>query len=93
VFATAVNAVVAKRGPNGLTRSALLTAIRGITDFDDNGLIPPTNIGGQVASKCLVGMQVENGKFVRVSPTAPGQFDCTGGVITETLDPVQAYKG
>jgi hypothetical protein len=93
VFATAVNSVVAKSGPNGLTRSALLTAIRGMTSFDDNGLIAPTNIGGQVASKCLIGMQVQNGEFVRVDPVAPGKFDCSGGVITETLDPVAAFKG
>ena len=93
IFATAVNAVVAKNGPNGLTRSALLAAIRGMTNFDDNGFIAPTNIGGQVASKCLVGMQVQEGKFVRVDPVAPGTFDCTGSVISVTLDPVAAFKG
>jgi len=93
IFATAVNAVVAKSGPNGLTRSALLTAIRGITNFDDHGFISPTNIGGKVASKCLIGMQVENGKFVRVDPVTPGKFDCTGSVMDITLDPVKAYKG
>ena len=93
VFAAAVNAVVAKSGPNGLTREALLTAIRGLTNFDDNGLIAPTNIGGQVASKCLVGMQVQNGKFVRVAPTTPGKIDCSGSTITVTLDPVKAFKG
>ncbi len=38
-------------------------------------------------------MQVQNGKFVRVDPTTTGKFDCTGGVITETLDPVKAFKG
>ena len=93
VFAAAVRAVVAKSGPNGLTRVAMLTAIRGLTNFDDNGFIPPTNIGGQVASKCLVGMQVQNGKFVRVDPVTPGKFDCTGGTVSVTLDPVKAFKG
>ena len=93
VFAAAVNAVVAKSGPNGLTRAAMLTAIRGLTNFDDHGFIPPTNIGGQVASKCLVGMQVQNGKFVRVDPVTPGKFDCTGGTVSVTIDPVKAFKG
>ena len=51
VFATAVNSVMAKSGPNGLTRSALLTAIRGITNFDDNGFIAPTNIGGKIGEQ------------------------------------------
>jgi hypothetical protein len=71
----------------------MLTAIRGLTNFDDNGFIPPTNIGGQIASKCLVGMQVQNGKFVRVDPVTPGKFDCTGGTVSVTLDPVKAFKG
>jgi hypothetical protein len=93
VFATAVNAVVAKSGPNGLTRQAMLDAIHGITNFDDKGFISPTNIGGKAASKCLIGMQVQSAKFVRVDPVTPGKFDCTGGVITVTLDPVKAYSG
>jgi hypothetical protein len=93
IFATAVRSVVAKSGPNGLTRAALLTAIRGLTNYDDNGFIAPTNIGGQVASKCLVGLQVQHGAFVRIDPVKPGTFDCTGGVVTESLDPVKAFKG
>ena len=38
-------------------------------------------------------MQVKNGKFTRVDPVEPGEFDCTGGVIDVTIDPVKAYKG
>ena len=93
IFAQAVNDVVAQSGPNGLTRSALFTAIHGLTNFDDNGFIAPTNIGGKVGSKCLIGMQVQNGKFVRVDPTAPGKFDCTGGTFDISIDPVKAYSG
>ncbi len=93
VFAKAVNDVVAKSGPNGLTRQAMLDAIRGITNFDDGGFIAPTNIGGKQPSKCLIGMQVQHGKFVRVSPTKKGTFNCTGGTIDVTLDPVKAYRG
>ena len=92
-FAAAVKSVVAKSGPNGITRSAVLAGIRGLTNFDDNGFIAPTNIGGQVASTCLIGMQVLNGKFVRVDPLTPGKFDCGGHVITLSLDPVKAYSG
>jgi Periplasmic binding protein len=92
-FAQAVNDVVAKSGPNGLTRSALFDAIHGLTDFDANGFIAPTDIGNKVASKCLIGMQVQDGKFVRVDPVEPAKFDCTGDVITVSIDPVKAYKG
>jgi hypothetical protein len=93
IFATAVNAIVAKSGPNGLTRSALFDAIHAIKNFDDNGFVSPTNIGDQIGGKCLIGMQVKDGKFVRVDPVEPGKFDCSGKVITVTLDPVKAYKG
>ena len=93
VLAEAVNTIVAESGPNGITRSALLAAIRGINNFDANGFIAPTNIGGKVGSTCLIGMQVQNGKFVRVDPVEPGKFDCTGSIVEITLDPVKAYKG
>jgi hypothetical protein len=93
VFATAVKSIVADSGPNGITRSSLLTAIRNVNNFDAGGFIAPTDIGGKVGSKCLIGMQVQNGKFVRVDPVEPGKFDCTGTVLDITLDPVKAYKG
>jgi hypothetical protein len=93
IFTTAVNEVIAKNGPNGLTRAAILAAVRNIHDFDANGFTAPTDIGGKVGSKCLIGMQVQNGKFVRVSPVEPGTFNCDGRVITTVMDPVAAYKG
>ena len=73
-----------KSGPNGITRRRCSTAIRGLHDFDANGFIAPTDIGGKVGSKCLIGMQVQNGKFVRVDPVEPGKFDCTGSVSSRS---------
>jgi ABC-type branched-subunit amino acid transport system substrate-binding protein len=93
IFAEAVRAVVAKDGPNGLTRQAVLDAVANIHDFDAGGFIAPTDIGGRVGTNCLIGVQVQNGKFVRVDPVEPGKFDCRGRVITLKLDPVKAYKG
>ena len=84
---------MAKSGPNGLTRQGMLDTIRGINNFDDNGFIAPTNIGGKVGSKCLIGMQVQSAKFVRIDPVTPAKFDCTGGTTTVTIDPVKAYSG
>jgi hypothetical protein len=92
-FAAAVDAVVAKAGPNGITREAVLGAIRRLTNFDDNGFMAPTDIGHRVESKCVVGMQVQHGAFVRVDPSVPGTFDCRGRTITFRLDAVKAYKG
>jgi hypothetical protein len=71
----------------------MLDAVKNIHDFDANGFTAPTDIGGRQGSKCLIGMQVKGGKFVRVDPVEPGKFDCNGRVITITMDPVKAYKG
>jgi hypothetical protein len=92
-----VNKAMAANGgdPNAITRSNLLTAIRGIEGFTAGGMIPPTNIGKKQGSVCLVGLQVKDGKFVRVSPTEPGKFDCGGNKppVELNIDPVKEYKG
>jgi hypothetical protein len=36
---------------------------------------------------------VQDGKFVRIDPTEPGTFDCTGTVKTITMDPQKEFKG
>lgn len=92
-FAQAVNTVVAKSGPNGLTRASVLEAIKGVNDFEAGGFISPTDIGNRQATKCLIGMQVKDGKFERVDPVEPGKFDCSGRVISFSIDPVKAYHG
>ena len=89
-FEQAIDNVVAKSGPNAVTRASLLTALKGLTDFTANGWLGPQPtplVAGQI-SPCYVMMQVQNGKFVRLSPTKPGTFDCTASnVTTVTLDP------
>jgi hypothetical protein len=92
-FAEAVNKVVAKSGPNGLTRAAVLEAIKQVNGFTAGGFVAPTDIGARKSAGCLIGMQVKNGKFVRVDPVEPGKFDCNGRIISITMDPVKAYKG
>ena len=47
LFTHAVNDVVAKSGPNGLTRVALLDALRNTHDFDAGGFLPTTDIGNK----------------------------------------------
>ena len=92
-FAEAVNKVVAKDGPNGLTRAAVLEAIKQVNGFTAGGFVAPTDIGNRKSAGCLIGMQVKDGKFVRVDPVEPGKFDCNGRIISITMDPVKAYKG
>jgi hypothetical protein len=103
IFARAVNdAVKAHNGdPNSQTRANLLTAIRGIHDFDANGMAAPgIDIGNKVGSTCLVGMQVQNGKFVRIDPAEPGTFDCDKDAagkpkpaLVLNIDPAAEYHG
>jgi hypothetical protein len=39
-------------------------------------------------------MQVQQGKFVRVSPTEKGKFNCgTKPPVVLTIDPVKEFKG
>lgn len=98
VFGEAVDRAIAAHDndPNAITRANLLKAIRAMHDYDAGGLLPPgTNIGEKTPSNCLVGMQVQNGKFVRVSPTEKGTFDCDGNKppVKLTIDPVKEFKG
>jgi hypothetical protein len=95
IFAQAVRSAVASHGddPNALTRADILAAVKGIHDFTANGLVPKLDIGNKKGSACLVGMQVQGTKFVRVDPTTPGTFDCDNNKppIKLTLDPVKEY--
>jgi hypothetical protein len=97
IFARAVNDTMAANAgdPNSITRANLLKAIRGIHDFDAGGLVPKVDIGNKVGSPCLVGMQVQGTKFVRVDPVQPGTFDCDNNKppLTLTIDPAAAYHG
>jgi hypothetical protein len=96
-FAQAVNDTIAAHNndPNSITRANILTAIRNLHAFDANGMMPKTDIGGKIPSSCYVGLQVQNGKFVRISPTQPGTFDCDNNkpLIKVTIDPLKEYKG
>jgi ABC-type branched-subunit amino acid transport system substrate-binding protein len=96
-FQKAVESAIAANNndPNAITRTNVLTGLNNLHDFDAGGMTPQLDIGGRKGSVCLVGMQVQNGKFVRVSPTEPGKFDCGGDKppVTLTIDAAKEYKG
>ena len=73
----------------------LLTAIKNMHDFDANGMVPKIDIGNKIGSTCLVGMQVQGGKFVRIDPAEKGKFDCDNDkpALQLTLDPAAEYHG
>ena len=89
-----VEQIVAADGPNGITRAKVLEMLKTVHDFDAGGLLVKTDIAGKQPSPCIVIMQVQQGKWVRVDPVKAGTFDCTEPTsITESdLDPVAAYK-
>jgi ABC-type branched-subunit amino acid transport system substrate-binding protein len=90
-FQQAVNSIVAKSGPNGVTRAALLTALKGMTNFTADGWLGAGKSlqGPGSFGPCFVILQVQNGKFVRVYPTKPGTLDCNpSNVATVNADPV-----
>jgi ABC-type branched-subunit amino acid transport system substrate-binding protein len=89
-FQQAVNTVVAKSGPNGLTRAALLTALKGMTNFNADGWMGAKSLQGSGStSDCFLIMQVQSGKFVRVYPTKAGTMDCNpANLSTVNVDPV-----
>ena len=67
----------ANKTSSGLTRAALLTALKNLTSFNADGMVGTVNIGGKVPSSCFVLIQWNNAKFNRVYPTKAGTFDCT----------------
>jgi hypothetical protein len=93
LFAQVVNGIVKDKGPNGITRAGILQGLADTHKFDDGGMIPPVDIGAKTGTVCYVLMQVKNAKFVRVNPTKPGTFDCTGKDEKITIDPVKAFQG
>lgn len=84
----AVDALVAKSGPDALTRKNLFTALDGIHKFDADGILAATqDVAQKKVSPCYILLQVKNGKFVRVHPTKVGTFDCNPrNVIQRKLD-------
>jgi hypothetical protein len=87
LFRDVVNAIVHQSGPNGLTRSAFLTAARADHHFTADGILGSTDIGARRPSNCFLLLQATNGRFARVYPKTPGTFDCkASNTRTITLD-------
>jgi ABC-type branched-subunit amino acid transport system substrate-binding protein len=64
-------------GGSSITQASVASAIKGITNFNADGLIGPTNPGQKQGGKCVVMVQVQNGQWARVDPTSAG-LDCSG---------------
>jgi ABC-type branched-subunit amino acid transport system substrate-binding protein len=82
LFQDAVQKEIATGQP--LNRASLFTVLNNDEHaFSASGLIGSTDISGHVGSNCQVLVQLQNGTWNRVDPTAPGTFDCnTANVAT-----------
>jgi hypothetical protein len=89
-----VDGIVTKKGPNAITRAALIAGFRAVHDFDAGGLLPKTDVAGRTTSPCIVIVQVQHGAWTQVDPAKKGTFDCTepGALTSLTIDPIKAYK-
>jgi len=86
-FADAVEAAVAKRGVNGLTRAAVFEGLETLTAFDAGGMFGRVDIAHRKVGPCTLLTQFENDKFVRVWPAKRASFDCTpANAVSFTAD-------
>jgi hypothetical protein len=71
-----VERIVAERGPDGITRAAVLDGLAALRSYDARGLFGPTDIGARRPSGCFVLLQARDGAFARVHPPERGTLDC-----------------
>ena len=60
-----------------VTPATTLAALKGVSNFDADGLIGASQPGVKVPSHCVVMAAVQNGQWKRVDPATTG-FDCSG---------------
>jgi ABC-type branched-subunit amino acid transport system substrate-binding protein len=63
---------------NNPTRASVLTALKGIDNFDSNGLVPPAGPASKRAPSCFMVFEVKGNAFVRAAPPQRG-FICDKG--------------
>ncbi len=66
---------MAKAGSN-ITQASVVTALDGITNFNSDGLIAPSNPGKRIGTHCIVIAGFSNGSWSRVDPSSG--FICNG---------------
>jgi len=75
-FRDAVNSAVKANGINGITRPNIITAIKGLTEFDADGMLGKRSFKDGQTTSCFLMVQFKSGKWIRQYPTKKGTFDC-----------------
>jgi ABC-type branched-subunit amino acid transport system substrate-binding protein len=68
------------------TRKALLATLPKVRNYTGNGLFPGQDVGGRRLSSCTKVVQVQGGKFVRVTPEKPGTNRCVDKIYDTRTD-------
>jgi ABC-type branched-subunit amino acid transport system substrate-binding protein len=76
LFQQAANQVVKDQGVNGLTRTNLLTALKGTHKFDAGGMWGTMDPGAKQNTACFMILKFDGSKYVREYPSKAGTFDC-----------------
>jgi hypothetical protein len=92
MFQQAVEQVVQRDGPNGLTRAKLNQSLGSITSFDANGMIGKVDPSARALPPCQVFVEVTGDGFKRYHPKERGTFACSR-LDTIQIDPATAYQG
>ena len=71
-FAEAVNAIVQTDGVNGLTRTSLINAIKGLTDFDAGGMIGKRSFEDGKTTACFLMVKFLKGSGLKVQGAIQG---------------------
>ena len=88
LFEDAVNAIVDRDGPNGVTRQAVIDELANVTTFDAGGWWSTTDFTTtDTIGSCFVLMQVQDGEYVRIHPEERGTLDCSIDAVSVTADP------
>lgn len=74
-FKETLESIVAAKGPNAVTRATIIEAMKS-TKSDFMGWIGQPK-GGKDVMPCYMVVQIQNGKWNRVYPTATGELDCS----------------
>jgi ABC-type branched-subunit amino acid transport system substrate-binding protein len=88
LFEEAINTIVDRDGPNGITRQAVLDELSTITTFNAGGWWSDTDFTTtNTIGSCFMIMQVQDGEYVRVHPEERGTLDCSTDAVAVTADP------
>jgi hypothetical protein len=78
LFEQVARQVVTENGSEGLTRVALISALRGVHAFTAGGILGATDVAQGTPNGCFMILQVRSKHFARVYPATKATLSCGG---------------